>query len=127
MTILYNVQYNSGMDNKNLNQTLEKMRQEIRRGNIVLAAMSQLREEQYGYSLLKRLNEKGYDVGQDTLYPLLRRLEEQGLLDSEWRVDGSRPRRYYVLNETGLSLFEELKTGWQEEVNIIRRLINETE
>ncbi len=122
-----NTQYNNDMENKNLNQTLEKLKQEIRRGNIVLAAMSQVKEEQYGYSLLKSLNEKGYDVGQDTLYPLLRRLEEQGLLDSEWRVDGSRPRRYYILNESGLSLFEELKTGWQEEVSIIRRLINETE
>ena len=121
------IQYNSDMDNKNLNQTLEKLKQEIRRGNIVLAAMSQLKEEQYGYSLLKSLNEKGYDVGQDTLYPLLRRLEEQGLLDSEWRVDESRPRRYYILNESGLLLFEELKTGWQEEESIIRRLINETE
>ena len=127
MTIVCNIQYNSDMENKNLNQTLEKLKQEIRRGNIVLAAMSQLKEEQYGYSLLKSLNEKGYDVGQDTLYPLLRRLEEQGLLDSEWRVDGSRPRRYYILNESGLSLFEELKTGWQDEVNIIRRLLDETE
>jgi len=115
------------MNDKKQTQTLEKLKQEMRRGNIVLAAMSQLKTEQYGYSLLKTLNEKGYEVGQDTLYPLLRRLEDQQLLDSEWRVDGSRPRRYYVLNQAGLSLYEELKNAWSQEVEQIRSLLNETE
>ena len=122
-----NTQYNTGMTDKKKSQSFEKLQQEMRRGVIVLAAMSQLKEEQYGYSLLKTLNEKGYDIGQDTLYPLLRRLEEQQLLDSEWRVDESRPRRYYILNEDGLELFEKLKSAWREEVGTIRRLLDETE
>jgi DNA-binding PadR family transcriptional regulator len=94
---------------------------------IVLAAMSQLKNEQYGYSLIKSLKEKGFEVGQDTLYPLLRRLEQQELLDSEWRVDDSRPRRYYILNDTGLEMLKDLKTEWIEQVEIIRSLLDETE
>ena len=99
----------------------------MRRGVIVLAAMSQLKQEQYGYSLIKELNNKGFDVGQDTLYPLLRRLEKQELLDSEWRVEDPRPRRYYILNAHGKALYEDLKTYWREQEEIIRRLTNETE
>lgn len=99
----------------------------MRRGVIVLAAMSQLKQEQYGYSLIKELNKKGFEVGQDTLYPLLRRLEKQELLDSEWRVEDPRPRRYYVLNANGAALYEQLKTHWREQEDIIRRLIDETE
>lgn len=97
----------------------------MRRGVIVLAAMSQLTQEQYGYSLIKNLNKKGFEVGQDTLYPLLRRLEEQGLLDSEWRVDDPRPRRYYKLNHSGKEMLEQLTAEWKEQETIIRRLLNE--
>ena len=97
----------------------------MRRGVIVLAALSQLAQEQYGYSLIKSLKEKGFEVGQDTLYPLLRRLEDQGLLDSEWRVDDPRPRRYYILNSAGKELFEQLTTEWKDQDKTIRRLLNE--
>ena len=112
------------MDKKYIKE-LEKLRQEMRRGVIVLAALSQLAQEQYGYSLIKSLKEKGFEVGQDTLYPLLRRLEDQGLLDSEWRVDDPRPRRYYILNSAGKELFEQLTTEWKEQDKTIRRLLNE--
>ena len=106
---------------------LEKLKQEMRRGVIVLAAMSQLKQEQYGYSLIKNLKEKGFDVGQDTLYPLLRRLEQQELLDSEWRVDDSRPRRYYILNKTGTEMLQDLKAAWKEQQDVLRSLLDETE
>lgn len=95
----------------------------MRRGVIVLAAMSQLMEDQYGYSLIKDLNDKGLEIGQDTLYPLLRRLEQQDLLDSEWRVEEPRPRRYYRLNDTGRALLEQLKTEWRKQVEIIKEII----
>ena len=110
------------MNNKSNNE-LEKLRQEMRRGVIVLATLSQLEKAEYGYSLIKELNEKGFEVGQDTLYPLLRRLEKQELLDSEWRVEDPRPRRYYVLNETGRELLKELKAAWTEQVKIIKEII----
>lgn len=99
----------------------------MRRGVIVLAALSQLKQEQYGYSLIKRLNDKGFEIGQDTLYPLLRRLETQELLDSEWRVEDPRPRRYYVLNANGEEMLTMLANDWQAQSEIIRRLLNETE
>ena len=99
----------------------------MRRGVIVLAAMSQLKQEHYGYFLIKFLNKKGFEIGQDTLYPLLRRLEKQELLDSEWRVDGARPRRYYILNDTGKEVLEQLTTAWREQEEIVRRLLDETE
>jgi len=110
------------MNNKSNNE-LEKLRQEMRRGVIVLATLSQLEKAEYGYSLIKELNKKGFEVGQDTLYPLLRRLEKQELLDSEWRVEDPRPRRYYVLNETGRELLKELKAAWTEQVKIIKEII----
>ena len=113
--------------NEKRTKDFEKLKQEMRRGVIVLAAMSQLKGEQYGYSLIKNLKEKGFEVGQDTLYPLLRRLEQQELLDSEWRLDDPRPRRYYILNDTGAEMLRDLKTEWREQVEIIRSLLDETE
>jgi PadR family transcriptional regulator PadR len=83
------------------NEQYLKLTQELRRGILVLAALSQLEEEKYGYALINSLAEKGLDIDQGTLYPLLRRLEEQGLLQSEWNVEGSRPRRYYQINQLG--------------------------
>jgi PadR family transcriptional regulator, regulatory protein PadR len=71
-------------------EIVEKLKQEIRRGITVVIIMDLLSEQQYGYSLLKHLNDNDVEIGQDTLYPLLRRLEEQELVDSEWRMDGSR-------------------------------------
>lgn len=98
----------------------------MRRGIITLAVMSRLHQPQYGYALLQELNDGGFDIGQDTLYPLLRRLEDQGLLESEWRVDDPRPRRYYLLNQFGSEVYQRLKAEWQETEKIIRRMTNET-
>ena len=85
---------------------------ELRRGVIVLAVLSQLGEEQYGYSLLKLLSDQGLEVDQGTLYPLLRRLESQGLLQSVWKLEEARPRRYYVISQTGRELLPRLKAEW---------------
>ena len=115
------------MMNEKRIKDLEKLKQEMRRGVIVLAVMSQLKQEQYGYSLIKKLKEKGFEVGQDTLYPLLRRLEQQELLDSEWRVDDPRPRRYYILNAAGEEVLRDLKTEWRQQAEKIRSLLDETE
>lgn len=115
------------MMDKTVIESVDKLKQEMRRGIIVLAAMSRLHEFQYGYALLKTLNDSHFEIGQDTLYPLLRRLEEQGLLDSEWRVDDPRPRRYYRLNQSGLEVYQHLKIAWNEIEKSTRRIINESE
>ncbi|HEV7689320.1 MAG TPA: PadR family transcriptional regulator [Hyphomonadaceae bacterium] len=103
-----------------------KMEQELRRGVIVLATLSQLREAQYGYSLRQALAEQGMSVEEGTLYPLLRRLEGQGLLASEWRIEDGPPRRYYTLSETGKQLYADLTQSWRALSANIERLVSDS-
>ncbi|TWI03551.1 DNA-binding PadR family transcriptional regulator [Luteimonas cucumeris] len=90
-----------------------KLELELRRGVLVLAALSQLRAPRYGYELRQALAEKGMPIEEGTLYPLLRRLETQGLLKSEWKIEDGPPRRYYVLNADGRKLLRKLTESWQ--------------
>ncbi len=101
----------------------QKLTQELRRGILVLAALSQLEEEKYGYSLISSLAEKGLDIEQGTLYPLLRRLEEQGLLNSEWNTEGSRPRRYYQISSEGSQVLENLTEEWRNLTDVMQSLL----
>jgi PadR family transcriptional regulator PadR len=105
------------------NEMYENTLNELRRGMIVLAVLSQLNEEQYGYSLLKLLSEQGLELDQGTLYPLLRRLESQGLLSSDWNTEGSRPRRYYVISPEGQELLPRLKEEWNKIVSMMERML----
>ncbi len=93
---------------------VENLIQELRRGVISLAVLSQLQEEQYGYSVMKLLSDKGLEVDQGTLYPLLRRLETQGLLESRWRIEDARPRRYYVISAEGEKILPRLREEWKK-------------
>jgi PadR family transcriptional regulator PadR len=104
------------------NKMYENTLNELRRGMIVLAVLSQLDEEQYGYSLLKRLADLGLDLDQGTLYPLLRRLEGRGLLSSDWNTEGSRPRRYYIISPEGEELLPLLKEEWDSNVSMMKRM-----
>src|SRR5512135_2532236 len=97
-------------------QTIDNLILEMRRGVIVLAVLSQCEVEQYGYSLMKSLSDKGLEIDQGTLYPLLRRLETQGLLSSTWRLEDARPRRYYVISRDGQALLPKLITEWKSMV-----------
>ncbi len=103
---------------------LENMVLELRRGVLVLAVLSQLEQEQYGYSLIKRLSDQGLEIDQGTLYPLLRRLESQGLLKSSWRVESDRPRRYYAISAEGLELLPSLKSEWNQLVQMMDRVLD---
>ena len=104
---------------------LENTLQELRRGVIVLAVLSQLGTEQYGYSLLKLLSDKGLAVDQGTLYPLLRRLEAQGLLASAWKIEEGRPRRYYVTSREGQKLLPLLKEEWKSMVSTMGKMLKD--
>ncbi|WP_291792916.1 PadR family transcriptional regulator [Brevibacterium sp.] len=86
--------------------------QEIRRGTVVLASLVACRRPQYGYSLLSSLEESGLHVEANTLYPLLRRLEKQGLLAAEWNTEEARPRKYYTLTEDGAQVAQTLRDDW---------------
>src|SRR5512138_1729542 len=114
-------------NNTNETPLLENTILELRRGLIVLAVLTQLDEEQYGYSLIKRLGEKGLEVDQGTLYPLLRRLEAQGLLESNWRVESDRPRRYYVISRQGQELMPQLKKEWTSIVSMMDKMLKQKE
>jgi PadR family transcriptional regulator, regulatory protein PadR len=94
-------------------QLMENLILEMRRGVITLAVLSQCNQEQYGYSLLKSLSEKGLEIDQGTLYPLLRRLETQALLSSSWRLEDARPRRYYQLSSEGQQVLPKLIQEWE--------------
>lgn len=94
-------------------EQLEKLKQELRRGVLVLAVLMQLKQEHYGYSLRKALQAVGLDIDEGTLYPLIRRLEKQGLLVSEWREETKRKKRFYQLSDEGKKALEAMQTEWQ--------------
>ena len=106
------------------NDLLQNTTLELRRGMIVLAVLSQLDKEQYGYSLLKLLADQGLELDQGTLYPLLRRLESQGLLQSVWRLEEARPRRYYVISPDGLKILNQLKLEWNGIVAMMQKMLD---
>ncbi len=97
-----------------MTSSLESYKTELRRGTLTLAVLSQLDTPQYGYSLVQRLEEAGVVMEQSTLYPLLRRLEKQELVTSSWDTTENRPRKYYVLSESGKEVFEQLKEEWSK-------------
>jgi len=96
-----------------LQAVFENLRLELRRGSLILAVLAALRQEQYGYTLRKILTEHGMAVDEGTLYPLLRRLETQGLLVSEWREEENRKKRFYRLSESGAAILARLIDEWQ--------------
>lgn len=110
-----------------VNELLDKLNQELKRGTLTIAVLSQLEEPQYGYSLVSRLEEQDFPVEPGTLYPLLRRLEKQGLLESKWDTNESRPRKYYLLSETGKEVFEKLVIEWSSMVNSMEKLLKSSE
>ena len=113
------------IDITNSSDTYEKLVQELRRGVLVLGTLSQLGEAKYGYSLINELAEQGLNIDQGTLYPLLRRLEADGLLQSQWNTEGSRPRRYYVISPAGVSLLQALSEEWRNLAMVLDKLLSE--
>jgi PadR family transcriptional regulator, regulatory protein PadR len=107
------------------NEMIQSQAQELRRGTVVLACLALLDEPQYGYALLETLNDAGVTVDGNTLYPLLRRLEKQGLLASVWNTDDTRPRKFYRVSPEGSRVRAALVREWQDLVTSISRLTKE--
>lgn len=97
----------------NEGELFESMRLELRRGSLVLAVLARLREERYGYTLRQALAGDGLEMEESTLYPLLRRLESQGLLSSEWREEEKRKKRFYRLSPLGERVLAALAEEWR--------------
>jgi PadR family transcriptional regulator PadR len=95
-----------------MNELFENLRLELRRGCLILAVLAALKSEQYGYTLRKSLADSGLDIDEGTLYPLLRRLETQGLLSSQWREHEKRSKRFYKLSKEGSAMLKQLLAEW---------------
>jgi len=111
------------------NELFDSLRLELRRGCLIVAVLAQLREEHYGYTLRKALADEGLAIEESTLYPLLRRLETQGLLTSEWREEEKRNKRFYRLSGEGEEILKQLLAEWNginESINKIldRQVLN---
>ena len=103
-------------------ETMQNLLTELRRGSLTLAVLGSLREPRYGYALLQTLQEQHIEIEANTLYPLLRRLESQELLTSDWDTSESRPRKYYVISGKGKEIFAQLMREWgnmQESIEAI--------
>jgi PadR family transcriptional regulator PadR len=105
-------------------EVLENLRLELRRGCLILAVLAELRIERYGYTLRKALADRGVEIDEGTLYPLLRRLEGQGLLMSEWREEDKRNKRFYQLSKEGKSVLKQLTSEWNAITKSLDKLLN---
>jgi PadR family transcriptional regulator PadR len=103
----------------------ENLKLELRRGCLVLAVLAQLRAEHYGYTLRKALTDDGLEIEESTLYPLLRRLETQGLLTSEWREEDKRNKRFYRLSKEGKVVLKQLLEEWRGMGESLDRILRE--
>jgi PadR family transcriptional regulator, regulatory protein PadR len=102
----------------------DSLRLELRRGCLVMAVLAQLRVEHYGYTLKNELTDQGLNIDEGTLYPLLRRLEAQGLLVSEWREEDKRNKRFYRLSPAGKGVLKELLVEWQQINSAVIRIVS---
>lgn len=110
---------------KDVQEVIQGFMQELRRGTIIIGVLSQLSEPQYGYSLVSVLEEKGISIDPGTLYPLLRRLEKQELLESRWDTNETRPRKYYLLSPFGKEVYEQLCLEWKSMIASVENLIDQ--
>lgn len=106
-------------------RTLDALRQELRRGTLVLGALAVLAGERHGADVRDTLVAGGLPIDDGALYPMLRRLEEQGLLVSEWRIDGSRKKRFYRLSPEGGTVLGDLKSDWLDQARALNALLKD--
>ena len=106
-------------------EQIENLSQELRRGLLPLAVLCMLDQNKYGYALINDLEECGISIDQGTLYPMLRRLESQGLLQSSWNTEGNRPRRYYQISPEGREVLASLASDWRNLNQVIEKLLAE--
>jgi PadR family transcriptional regulator len=103
----------------------ENLKGELRRGSLILAVLAELRTEKYGYTLRKDLGDKGMEIDEGTLYPLLRRLESQGLLTSQWREEDKRNKRFYRLSRDGELILLQLLVEWENIDSALNKIVKE--
>ncbi len=105
------------------NEVVSALMLELRRGTLILLVLSQLRKPMYGYNLVKLLQENDVPIEANTLYPLMRRLESQGLLKSEWETGGAKPRKYYMITPDGLIVLNKTMEHWNSFSENVNKLL----
>lgn len=98
----------------NTDEIVQGLVQELRRGTLILLVLSQMKEPTYGYNLVKKLNDRDIPMDANTLYPLMRRLESQGLLKSQWETGEGKPRKYYQITPEGQEVLEKTRAQWKK-------------
>jgi len=106
-------------------ELFDNLRLELRRGCLVVAVLAQLYTEHYGYALRKALGDQGLAIDENTLYPLLRRLESQGLLVSQWREEEKRNKRFYRLSPLGEEVLPDLLEEWRQMTSALERILGD--
>ncbi len=107
------------------NNTVNNILQELKRGTLVMTVLLNLKEKEYGYSLISKMQEAGIQIEQNTLYPLLRRLEKQELLTSLWDTSESRPRKYYIISDDGKKALKIILEEWNRMNTSIEKMVKE--
>lgn len=113
-----------GSSNQENDDRYENLRLELRRGCLIVAVLGQLKTERYGYTLRKAMDDAGLPIDEGTLYPLLRRLETQGLLASEWREEDKRNKRFYRLSPEGKRILKQLLDEWRSINASLEQILN---
>lgn len=106
-----------------IEELVSALDQELRRGTLVLCVLSRLQTPQYGYDLVSQLSAYGIEIDISTLYPLLRRLEKQGICSAQWETSGSKPRKYYCMTEEGKLVYCQLAQHWHSTAKSITALL----
>lgn len=119
------VTYYMSNGSQEASELFENLKLELRRGCLTLAVLTQLRTERYGYTLRKALADDGLEIDEGTLYPLLRRLESQGLLVSQWREEDKRNKRFYRLSTAGEPILNQLLAEWQRINTSLNKILQE--
>ncbi len=109
------------------NNTVNNILQELKRGTLVMTVLLNLQDKEYGYSLISKMQDAGIQIEQNTLYPLLRRLEKQGLLSSLWDTSESRPRKYYIISDEGKAALDIILEEWNRMNASIEIMLKEME
>ena len=109
----------------NIDETVSGLMQELRRGTLILLVLSQLQRPMYGYALVKKLSDSGIPMDANTLYPLMRRLEGQGLLKSSWDTTEAKPRKYYQITQDGYAVLEKTRAYWRIFSQSVNSLLEE--
>lgn len=109
-----------------MDDSFDRLIPEMRRGVLQLAILSLLKEKNYGYALCKQLGESGFPIEEGTLYPILRRFEDQGMVQSIWNTEGPRPRKYFQTTRRGSDLLRRLSEEWEEIAQSLEKILHAT-